>query len=78
MGRGLFLEVLSFKAVVEEVGVPWAEVFGDCELPEPTNVELDVDPGEAVPDAESFLLFDLLFESLARESWSCCISQTIS
>lgn len=34
-------------------------------------MELELGAGEEVPDVESFLLFDLLLESLARESCSC-------
>ena len=75
-GNGLFL-VLSFNVVVEEVGVPWAEVLGDCVLPSGTSVELELAEGEAVPDVGSFPFFDLLFESLARESCAFCVSQLI-
>ena len=68
-GSGLFLGLLSFKVVVEEVGVTCPEVLGDWELG--TRVEPEEDEGEAVPDVESFLFLDLLFDSLARESCSC-------
>lgn len=69
--------VLSFNVVVEEVGVPCAEALGDCVLAVVPSVEFELVDGEAVPDAESFPLFDLLFESLARESCAFCVSQLI-
>lgn len=34
-------------------------------------MELELGAGEEPPDAESFLFFDLLLESLARESTRC-------
>lgn len=34
-------------------------------------MELELGAGDEVPDAESFLFFDLLLESLARESTRC-------
>lgn len=37
-------------------------------------MELELGAGEEVPDVESFLLFDLLLESLARESCSCTLA----
>ena len=75
-GNGLFL-VLSFSVVVDEVGVPCAEVLGDCVLPGGTSVELVLAEGEAVPDVTSFLFFDLLLESLALESCAFWVSQLI-
>ena len=68
-GKGLFL--ISFTAVVDDVGVPWFELPGECVLPGLIKVELELCAGEIVPEAESFLFFDLLLESLARESCSC-------
>lgn len=67
-GSGLFTELL--RVVVDDVGVPWCDVLGECALLA-TNVafELAAD-GDDVPDVPSFLLLDLLFESLARESCS--------
>lgn len=61
----LFLTSLTF--VVDELGVPWAELAGDrLSVPEGAFVC----EGEAVPDAESFF-FEDLFESLARDNCSC-------
>ncbi len=39
-------------------------------LPGPTKVAFEAAEGEAVPDVPSFLPFDLLLGSLARESCS--------
>lgn len=68
-GSGLFL--VSFTVVVDEVGVPWLELLGEWVLPAATKVEVELGAGDEFPDAESFLFFDLLLESLARESCSC-------
>ena len=68
-GNGLFL--VSFTVVVDEVGVPWLELLGEWALPGAASVELELGAGDEVPEAESFLFFDLLLESLARESCSC-------
>lgn len=76
-GSGLFLG-LSFKVVVEDVGVPCAEALGDCVLPGGTSVELELAAdGEAVPDAESFPFLDLLLESLARDNCAFYVSQLV-
>lgn len=62
-GSGLFLE--SFRDVVEADGV----ATGDC------AASLDADAeGEAVPSLLSLFFLDVLFGSLLRESWSCCVS----
>lgn len=63
--------------MVEEVGVPCAEALGDCVLPGGTSVELELADGDAVPGVDSFPFFDLLLESLARESCAFCVSQLI-
>ena len=68
-GSGLFL--VSFTVVVDEVGVPWLELLGEWVLPAATKAEVELGAGDEVPDAGSFLFFDLLLESLARESCSC-------
>lgn len=68
-GSGLFL--VSLTVVVDDVGVPWLELPGECVLPGATKVELEFSAGDEVAEAESFLFFDLLLESLARESCSC-------
>ena len=39
-GNGLFL--VSFKAVVDDVGVPWFEELGDCVLPGAIKVEAEL------------------------------------
>lgn len=57
--------------MVDEVGVAWFEELGDCVLPGATSIEPELYDGDAVPEVVSFLFFDLLFESLARESCSC-------
>lgn len=62
-GNGLLLK--SFKAVVEEDGVLWAELDGDSAWLDVAGVE-----GEEVPVVDSFFFADL-FESFARESCSC-------
>lgn len=68
-GNGLFL--MSFTAVVEEEGVPWLEELGEWVLAfEFTSVFWDDD---AVPETLSFLPFEVLFGSLARESCSCWV-----
>lgn len=64
-GRGLLIEL--FNVVVEEDGVPCAEVLGEFVLPTRVAFELDAD-GLAVPEPPSFLLLDLLFSLLALES----------
>lgn len=46
-------------------------------MPGAINVELVLAEGDAVPGVASFLFFDLLFESLARESCSCYVSQLV-
>ncbi len=74
-GSGLFLG-LSFNVVVEEVGVPWADVLGEFVLPCGTSVELEP-AGEAVPVWPSFLFFDLLLDSRALESCAPWVSQSI-
>lgn len=61
----LFLD--SFKAVVEDVGVPWFEFEGDRAW-EPGKAAAWL--GDDVPDEESFF-FEDLFESFARDSCSC-------
>lgn len=67
-GSGLFL--MSFTAVVEELGVPWLEEPGEWVFAvEFTSVLWD----DAVPETLSFLLFEVLFGSLARESCSCWV-----
>ena len=53
--------------VVEEVGVPWAEVLGELVEPCGTSVELEL-AGEAVFGWPSFLFLDLLLDSRALES----------
>ena len=68
-GKGLFLR--SLTVVLEDKGVPWCEEAGDWEWP----YGLDAPPcaccceGDAVPEEESFLFFEDLFELL--ESCSC-------
>ena len=52
----------------DELGVPAFELLGDL-ASLPTRV-VDAERGEAVPEAESFFLEDLL-ESLALDSCSC-------
>ena len=47
------------------------ELLGEWVLPDAIKVEVELGAGDEVPDAESFLFFDLLLESLARESCSC-------
>lgn len=64
-GRGLFRG--STSVVVDDAGVAWFELGGDC-----TRVEAELDgagDGEEVPEVLSF--FDDLLVSLARESCSC-------
>lgn len=64
-GNGLLRA--SFTSVVdEEVGVAWLEALGLWLLPE--GVRLEFVEGEAVPEAESFLLLEDDLESLAFES----------
>ena len=58
----------SLTLVVEELGVPTFELFGDRESA-PTSVEA-CEPGDAVPPVPSFF-FDDLLESFALESCSC-------
>lgn len=66
-GSGLFL--ISFTAVVEELGVPWFDELGEWELA--LGFMLEICDGDAVPETGSFLLLEVLFESFARESCSC-------
>lgn len=66
-GNGLFL--ISLTAVVEDVGVAWFEELGEWEFP--MGLAPGFWDGDAVPEFASFLLFEVLFESLARESCSC-------
>lgn len=58
---------MSFTFVVDELGVPALELFGERESPWSV---VDEESGEAVPEEESFFLFDL-FESLALDNCSC-------
>jgi len=67
-GSALFIELL--RVVVEEVGVPWCDVLGECALLATNVAPEPAAEGDDVPDVPSFLLLDLLFESLARESCS--------
>lgn len=62
-----------FRVVVEEVGVPCADALGEFVLPTKVELELAAE-GDAVPEDPSFLLFDLLFSRLARESCGCQMS----
>ena len=57
----------SLTFVVDDVGVPCAELEGDWLVPE---VAVEDCEGEEVPVVGSFF-FDDLFESFARESCSC-------
>jgi hypothetical protein len=64
-GGARFLTSLTF--VVDELGVPCAELAGDrLSVPEGAFAC----EGEAVPEEESFFLEDL-FESLALDNCSC-------
>ena len=71
-GSGLLIELVN--VVVELLGVPWAEAFGEWVLPTRVVLELAAE-GDAVPEEPSFLPFDLLFSRLARDNWSCYVSQ---
>ena len=64
-GKGLLIELVN--VVVEDDGVPCAEVVGEFVLPTSVAFEVDAE-GLAVPDPPSFLLLDLLFSLLALES----------
>lgn len=66
-GSGLFR--MSFTAVVDEEGVAWLDELGECELP--VELILAFCDGDAVPELDSFVFFEALFESFARESCSC-------
>lgn len=68
-GKGLFLG--STSVAVEDVGVGWLELAGDCVRLDPGPDEEPWD-GDEVPELESFFLDDLL-GSLARESCSCWV-----
>jgi hypothetical protein len=59
---------MSETFVVEDVGVAVCELLGDRDSP-PTVV--DDDRGEAVPVLLLSFFLEDLFESFARDSWSC-------
>ena len=63
--ESLLLASLTF--VVEELGVPCAELTGDLES---APVRLDGCDGDAVPPGPSFF-FEVLFESFALDNDSC-------
>lgn len=65
-GRGLLRISLTF--VVDDVGVPCAELEGDWLAPE---VAVEAWDGEDVPPVAGSFFLDALFESFARESCSC-------
>lgn len=54
---------------MEDVGVAVWELLGDRESP----AVVPEDSGEAVPVLLPSFFFEDLFESLARESWSCLV-----
>ena len=57
------------RVEVEEVGVPCAEELGELAVPEEDKLAFCA--GDEEPVLGSFLLFELLLESLLRESCSC-------
>lgn len=71
LGKGLF-RGSTLSCVVEDVGVPWAELAGDCDEP-PSEGDAVPEP----PEAESFFFDEDLLDSFARESCSCYSRQQI-